>query len=67
MSRNPCTAPSLPQCDAAATPWITAARPTTLGIVATVAVAFLSALAMIQPGSAEAQASASIVTAVMGV
>lgn len=58
--------PSQPLGPATPLPWILAARPATLGLVATIAVALASALVLIQPGAAEASVATAIVAAVAG-
>lgn len=57
---NPLLGPTAPL------PWILAARPATVGLAATIAVALASALVLIQPGAAEAGVATAIVAAAAG-
>ncbi len=67
MNAHSCsTAQALPP-EAARDPWILALRPATLGMLATLAVALISAVTLLQPQAAEAETARAIVSAVIGV
>ena len=60
VAPSPLLVPALPL------PWILAARPASLGLVATITVALASTLVLILPGAAEAGVANAIVAAVAG-
>jgi hypothetical protein len=66
MNAHPCsTALALPP-ETTRAPWILSLRPATLAMLATLAVALISAAALLQPHAAQAETARAIVSAVIG-